>query len=97
MTNFFFQKVQNYTTSYKIRMRYDYTGSMHTCTITKLRKITHGHDAQLWMLKAAHTLEKHIYDVGQPPTHFWFNFQVDLTSKSRLDLAGWLIKDLKVP
>jgi hypothetical protein len=30
-----FQKVQNYTTNYKIRMRYDYIGCAHTCTIKK--------------------------------------------------------------
>ena len=33
-----FQKVQNYTTSYKIKMRYDYIGCTHTCTIKKCRK-----------------------------------------------------------
>jgi hypothetical protein len=33
LPKFFFQKVQNYTTSYKIKMRYDYTGCAHTCTI----------------------------------------------------------------
>jgi hypothetical protein len=30
-----FQKVQNYTNSYKIRMRYEYIGSAHTCSIKK--------------------------------------------------------------
>jgi hypothetical protein len=40
-----FQKVQNYTTSYKIKMRYDYIGRARTCTITKCRKSAHVHDA----------------------------------------------------
>jgi hypothetical protein len=48
-----FQKVQNYTTSYKIKMCYDYTGRVRTCAIQKCRKSMH--DARLWMLKAAHT------------------------------------------
>jgi hypothetical protein len=50
-----FQKVQNYTTSYKIRMCYDYTGSAHTCTTKKCRKSAHAHDARLWTLKVVHT------------------------------------------
>jgi hypothetical protein len=50
-----FQKVQNYTTSYKIKMRYDYTGHARTCAIQKRRKSTHAHDARLWSLKATHT------------------------------------------
>jgi hypothetical protein len=40
-----FQKVQNYTTSDKIKMRYDYTGHACTCTIQKRRKSAHAHDA----------------------------------------------------
>ena len=40
-----FQKVQNYTTSYKIRMRYDYIGHVCTCAIKKHRKNAHAHDA----------------------------------------------------
>ena len=39
-----FQKVQNYTTNYKIRMHHDYTGSMHTCAIKKRRKSAHAHN-----------------------------------------------------
>jgi hypothetical protein len=95
-----FQKVQNYTTSYKIKMRYDYTGRTHTCAIKKCRKstCTCALYARLWTAKShAHLPERRIYDVGRPPTHFWFNFQVDLTSKSRLNPSGWLVKDLKVP
>jgi hypothetical protein len=40
-----FQKVQNYTTSYKIKMRYAYIGCACTCTIKKCRKSAHAHDA----------------------------------------------------
>jgi hypothetical protein len=50
-----FQKVQNYTTSYKIKMRYDYIGRVRTCAIQKRKKNAHAHDARLWMLKATHT------------------------------------------
>jgi hypothetical protein len=42
-----FQKVQNYTTSYKIKMRYDYIGHVHTCTIQKRRKRAHAHYERL--------------------------------------------------
>jgi hypothetical protein len=41
--------------------------------------------------------KRRIYESGQPHTHFWFNFQVDLTLKSRLDSTGWLVKDLEMP
>jgi hypothetical protein len=92
-----FQKVQNYTTSDKIKVRYDYTGRAHTCAIQKRRRSAHAHDARLWSLKATHILEWCIYEIGRPPTHFWFSFQVDLTPKSRLNLTGWLVKDLKMP
>jgi hypothetical protein len=61
------------------------------------RKSAHVPDARLWTQKAAHNSERSIYDIGQPPTHFWFNFQVDLTSKSRLNPVGWLVEDQKVP
>jgi hypothetical protein len=50
-----FQKVQNYTTSDKIKVLYDYIGHARTCTIQKHTKSTHVHDARLWSLKAAHT------------------------------------------
>jgi hypothetical protein len=40
-----FQKVQNYTTSYKIKVRYDYTGRACTCAIQKRKKSAHAHDA----------------------------------------------------
>jgi hypothetical protein len=33
---------------------------------------------------------------GQPPTLFCFSFQVDLTTKYRLDPIRWLVKDLKM-
>jgi hypothetical protein len=49
-----FQKVQNYTTSDKIKVRYDYTGRARTCAIQKRRKSAHAHDARLWSLKATH-------------------------------------------
>jgi hypothetical protein len=39
-----FQNIQNYTTSYKIKVHYDYTGRAHTCTILKRKKSTHAHD-----------------------------------------------------
>jgi hypothetical protein len=60
-------------------------------------KSAHAHDARLWMQKTVHPSKRRIYDIGRPPTHFWFSFQVDLTSKSRLNPAGWLVKDLRVP
>jgi hypothetical protein len=60
-------------------------------------KSAHVHDARLWMQKTVHPSKWCIYDIGRPPTHFWFSFQVDLTSKSRLNPAGWLVKDLRVP
>jgi hypothetical protein len=41
----FFQKVQNYTISYKIKVRYDYTGRARTCAIQKCKKSAHAHDA----------------------------------------------------
>jgi hypothetical protein len=50
-----FQKVQNYTTSDKIKVRYDYTGRARTCAIQKRTKSAHAHDARLWSLKATHT------------------------------------------
>ena len=50
-----FQKVQNYTTSDKIKVHYDYTGRARTCAIQKCRKSTHVHDARLWSLKVVHT------------------------------------------
>jgi hypothetical protein len=40
-----FQKVKKYTTSDKIKVRYDYTGCAQTCTIQKCIKSTHAHDA----------------------------------------------------
>jgi hypothetical protein len=39
-----FQKVQNYTTSDKIKVHYYYTGRTRTCTIQKRRKSAHVHD-----------------------------------------------------
>jgi hypothetical protein len=50
-----FQKVQNYTTSYKIKVCYDYTGHACTCAIQKCKKSAHVHNAQLWSLKSMHT------------------------------------------
>jgi hypothetical protein len=50
-----FQKVQNYTTSDKIKVRYDYTGRARTCAIQKCKKRTHALDARLWSLKDMHT------------------------------------------
>jgi hypothetical protein len=50
------------------------------------------------VVSKSHTPEKRrIYESGQPPTHFWFSFQADLTLKFRLDLTGWLVKDLEMP
>jgi hypothetical protein len=67
------------------------------CINQKRRKRAHAPNARLWTQKATHNLERRIYDTGRPPTHFWFNFQVYLTSKSRLNLTRWVVKDLKVP
>jgi hypothetical protein len=50
-----FQKVKNCTTSYKIKVRYDYTGRARTCAIQKQKKNAHVHDARLWSPKATHT------------------------------------------
>jgi hypothetical protein len=65
-----FQKVQNYTTSDKIKVRYDYTGRACTCAIQKCIKNAHAHDARLWSLKAMHTSENDAFMrlVGLPPT-----------------------------
>jgi hypothetical protein len=41
----YFQKVQNYTTSDKIKVRYDYTGHAHTFSLQKHRKNAHALDA----------------------------------------------------
>ena len=60
-------------------------------------KRTHAHDARPWMQKTLHPSKRHIYDIGWPPTHFYLSIQVDLASKSQLNLAGWLVKDLRVP
>jgi hypothetical protein len=49
-----FQRVQNHTTSDKIKVRYDDTGCSDTCAIQKRRKSTHAHDARPWLLKDAH-------------------------------------------
>jgi hypothetical protein len=63
-----FQKVQNYTISYKIKMRYDYIEHVHTCAIQKRRKSAHAHDAQLWSLKAVLENDAFMRLVGLPPT-----------------------------
>jgi hypothetical protein len=49
-----FQRVKNYTTSDKIKVRYDYTGRARTCAKQKRRKSAHAPDARLWSLKAMH-------------------------------------------
>jgi hypothetical protein len=49
-----FQRVKNYTTSDKIKVRYDYTGRARTCAKQKCRKSAHAPDARLWSLKAMH-------------------------------------------
>jgi hypothetical protein len=49
-----FQRVKNYTTSDKIKVRYDYTGRACTCAKQKCRKSAHAPDARLWSLKAMH-------------------------------------------
>ena len=48
-----FQKVKNYTTSDKIKVRYDYTGCVCTCVKQKHSKSAHAPDARLWWQKAA--------------------------------------------
>ena len=68
-----------------------------TCACQKRRKSTHVLDARPWTQKPMHTSERHIYDSGRPPTHFWFISQVDLTPKSELNPSGGLVKDLKGP
>jgi predicted glycosyltransferase len=49
-----FQRVKNYTTSDKIKVRYDYTGCARTSTKQKRRKNAHAPDARLWSQKAVH-------------------------------------------
>jgi hypothetical protein len=49
-----FQKVQNYTTNDKIKVRYDYTGRACTCAKQKCRKRAHAPNARMWSLKATH-------------------------------------------
>jgi hypothetical protein len=50
-----FQNVKNYTTSDKIKVRYDYTGRARTCAIQKCKKNAHVNDVRLWSLKSTHT------------------------------------------
>jgi hypothetical protein len=50
----YFQRVKNYTTSDKIKVRYDYTGRALTCAKQKRRKSAHAPDARLWSLKSVH-------------------------------------------
>jgi hypothetical protein len=68
-----------------------------TCACQKRRKSTHVLDARPWTQKPMHTSERHINDYGWPPTHFWFNSQVNLTPKSEMNPSGALVKDLKGP
>jgi hypothetical protein len=49
-----FQRVKNYTTSDKIKVCYDYTGSTRTCAKQKCRKSAHVPDERLWLKKATH-------------------------------------------
>jgi hypothetical protein len=66
-------------------------------TVEELWKRAHVPNARLWMQKSMHASEQCIYDFGWPSTHFWFISQVDLTPKSKLNLSGGLVKDLRVP
>ena len=65
-----FQRVKNYTTSDKIKVRYDYTGCARTSAKRKHGKNAHAPDARLWSQKAVHIWERRIYESGWPPTHF---------------------------
>jgi hypothetical protein len=49
-----FQKVQNYTTSDKIKVCYDYTGRVRTCAKQKRGKSAHAPDVRLWSRKSVH-------------------------------------------
>jgi hypothetical protein len=48
------QRVKNYTTSDKIKVRYDYIGRACTCMKQKSRKSAHAPDVRLWSQKTAH-------------------------------------------
>jgi hypothetical protein len=49
-----FQRVKNYATNAKIKVRYDDTGSVHTYVKHKRRKSAHEPDVRLWSQKDAH-------------------------------------------
>jgi hypothetical protein len=49
-----FQRVKTYATNDKIKVCYDETGRMCTCTKQKCKKSAHAPDARLWLLKATH-------------------------------------------
>jgi hypothetical protein len=92
-----FPKRINYTIGYKINMHSECKGIACTCVGRKCRKREHAPNARLWTQKDAHTLEWCINDSGRPPTHFWFNSQVDLTPKYELNPSRGMVKDLKGP
>jgi hypothetical protein len=64
-----FQRVKNYTTSAKIKGRYEDTGCVCTCAKQKRRNRAHAHDAQLLSQKAAHLRNDAFMRVASlPPT-----------------------------
>ena len=67
------------------------------CASKKRQKRVHAPDARLCMRKAMHSCERRIYGSFQPLTHFWTISQLDLTLKSKMNLNGGLVKDLRVP
>jgi hypothetical protein len=91
-----FQRVKNYTTSDKIKVRYEYIGRAHMHKTETQESRTCARCATV-VAKSRAPEKRRIYESGRPPTHFWFSFQVDLTLKSGLDSTGWLVKDLEMP
>jgi hypothetical protein len=53
--------------------------------------------ARLCMRKSMNSYEQQIYVSCRPLTHFWMNYQLDLTLKYEPNPNGGLVKDLMVP
>jgi hypothetical protein len=64
-----FQRVKNYTTSAKIKGRYEDTGRACTCAKQERRNHAHVHDARLLSQKSVHLRnDAFMRVVGLPPT-----------------------------
>jgi hypothetical protein len=92
-----FQRAQNYTTVIKSACTQNAKEARAHAPVKNSGK-AHMHPMHDCGCKKPRTpSERRINDFGQPPTHFWFISQVDLTPKSKLNPSGGLVKDLEVP